>query len=318
MNAVEFEAVLERLGQIMTIIQSIVDGRAGGCELSHVHVESLFGIYRELDKHRLEMQEARKAASKCGNCKTALHGNGQLLCPMCYEAPPEELAEHRRLAKSSRIKTGASERLDEIERIAGEHAATDTLAMAIADHDGLLKRLADTPDTNQTEPINWDRWHDLLDIKDERELTPTEAVEYLQFAKSAKQLDAVHGMAADAALDGLAKGHERVIDSIRRLTAAVRAGIEQDGAEPKSSPIEVEMRQHTDELKIARWECWLAGQWIRSFHTYTTTRTVQIAGNSWLADLSKQVGVSLIAKWEGEKVTAAAHAEARARANRLA
>jgi len=65
--------------------------------------------------------------------------------------------------------------------------------------------------------IDWDRWHDLLDIRAERALTTSEEQEYQEYARLAAQLDAEEGRAADAALDKLVKEHERVLDSIRRL-----------------------------------------------------------------------------------------------------
>lgn len=75
--------------------------------------------------------------------------------------------------------------------------------------------------------LNWDRWHALLDIRAQRALTTSEEQEYEEYARIAAQLDAEEGRAADAALDNLVKEHERVIASIRRLTAAVRAAAEQ-------------------------------------------------------------------------------------------
>ncbi len=70
---------------------------------------------------------------------------------------------------------------------------------------------------------NWDRWHELLDIRARRALTTGEQQEYGDYARIAQQLDVEEGRAADAAMDGLAKGHERVIASIRRATAALNA-----------------------------------------------------------------------------------------------
>lgn len=74
--------------------------------------------------------------------------------------------------------------------------------------------------------VDWDRWHDLLDIKAKRQLTNSEEREYQVFTEIVARLDAEEEEAADAALDHLASEHERVLDSIRRLTAAVRAAAE--------------------------------------------------------------------------------------------
>ncbi len=76
-------------------------------------------------------------------------------------------------------------------------------------------------------PVDWDRWHELRDIRDKRGLTPSEEPEYQRFARIVARLDAEAARAADVALGGLVKEHERVIASIRRLTAAVRAAAEQ-------------------------------------------------------------------------------------------
>ncbi len=74
-----------------------------------------------------------------------------------------------------------------------------------------------------TEPVNWDRWHELIDLRAERPLSPTEVMEYLEFAEIAKRLDAEESKVVDAAMDKLVKKHERVIPSIRRATEAVEA-----------------------------------------------------------------------------------------------
>ncbi len=72
---------------------------------------------------------------------------------------------------------------------------------------------------------NWDRWHDLLDIRARRALTTSEQREYQEYARIAQQLDAEEGQAADAAFDDLIKKHERVIASIRRATEAINASL---------------------------------------------------------------------------------------------
>jgi GrpB-like predicted nucleotidyltransferase (UPF0157 family) len=76
---------------------------------------------------------------------------------------------------------------------------------------------------------DWDRWHELLDIRDKRRLTPGEEAEYQRFARITAQLDAEEGRAADAALDNLVKEHERVIASIQRATVALQAAAASKG-----------------------------------------------------------------------------------------
>lgn len=72
-----------------------------------------------------------------------------------------------------------------------------------------------------------DRWHELLDIGAERSLSFTEEAEYLEFVEHVKRLDAEEGKVADAALDNLVERHERVIASIRNVTAAVKAAAQE-------------------------------------------------------------------------------------------
>ena len=73
------------------------------------------------------------------------------------------------------------------------------------------------------EPIDWDRWHDLLDIRNQRPLTSDERAEYDEFAQIVANLDAEEAAVARPAVEALVQGHERVLASIERLTEAVRA-----------------------------------------------------------------------------------------------
>lgn len=75
--------------------------------------------------------------------------------------------------------------------------------------------------------VNWDRWHELLDSRAQRPLTTIEEKEYEEYAQIAAKLDAEEAKTAEVAMDGLVKEHERVLDSIRSLTAAVRAAVGQ-------------------------------------------------------------------------------------------
>lgn len=70
---------------------------------------------------------------------------------------------------------------------------------------------------------DWDRWHDLLDIRDREGLTPDEQVEYDRFAKVVAKLDAEDAAVSAPAVEALVKKHERVLASIEQLTKAVRA-----------------------------------------------------------------------------------------------
>ena len=70
--------------------------------------------------------------------------------------------------------------------------------------------------------VDWDRWHDLLDIREQRALTQQEQAEYDRMAETVARLDAEEAATSNAAVDSLVKRHERVLASIERLTEAVR------------------------------------------------------------------------------------------------
>ena len=72
-------------------------------------------------------------------------------------------------------------------------------------------------------PIDWNRWHELLDRHEEGGLSPAESIEFEKMAKAVEALDAKEARIAGRALDHLEKRHDRVLASIRRATAAVVA-----------------------------------------------------------------------------------------------
>lgn len=74
--------------------------------------------------------------------------------------------------------------------------------------------------------IDWDRWHELRDIREERALTRDEETEYEWFARIVSRLDAEEEAIAARAVEALVKKHERVIASLERLTEAVKAAAE--------------------------------------------------------------------------------------------
>lgn len=73
------------------------------------------------------------------------------------------------------------------------------------------------------EGVDWDRWHELLDIRDERVLTPAEQEEYERIARIVAQLDEEEARIAAVTLDRLRKQHDSVLDSIRALTDKLKA-----------------------------------------------------------------------------------------------
>jgi len=74
--------------------------------------------------------------------------------------------------------------------------------------------------------IDWERWHELRDIREERALTRDEETEYEWFARIVSRLDAEEETIAARAVEALVKKHERVIASLERLTEAVKAAAE--------------------------------------------------------------------------------------------
>lgn len=75
----------------------------------------------------------------------------------------------------------------------------------------------------QERPPKWDRWHELLELRAQRQLTLHEKAEYDQLAGIVAGLDAEEEAIAAPAVERLAGQHERVLASIDRLTEAVEA-----------------------------------------------------------------------------------------------
>lgn len=76
--------------------------------------------------------------------------------------------------------------------------------------------------------VDWDRWHELLSIRDSRPMNPSEHREYERFETIVAELDAQDEARSNAALGLLEKKHARVISSIERLTEAVRRAAQRD------------------------------------------------------------------------------------------
>lgn len=75
-------------------------------------------------------------------------------------------------------------------------------------------------------PPDWERWHDLLDIRDRRGFTADEELEYHRFKNIVEKMDAEEAARVAPIIEALAQRHERVLASIRELTNAVRAKCE--------------------------------------------------------------------------------------------
>lgn len=193
-----------------------------------------------------------------------------------------------------------------------------------------------TDDPFKPEPApNWTRYHELLDIMAKKGglLSPDEQAEYDRFLPIIKHLDAEEGRAADAALDNLAKEHDRVIASIQpeppgysefrdRAKAVVEAGAKlsreealalvdaECGEQPApvtaepAPPIEVAMRTVLTTWNRFLWEARIGDLWIAAAkgtgRRFETAALAQSDGNTWLAALSAQLGVLLVGVWEGE------------------
>ena len=88
--------------------------------------------------------------------------------------------------------------------------------------------------------IDWDRWHDLLDIRDRDGFTPDEQVEYDRFAQIVAKLDAEDAAIAAPGVAELVEAHERVLASIEELTKAVRSAANRTGAPKPGSEVDAE------------------------------------------------------------------------------
>lgn len=65
--------------------------------------------------------------------------------------------------------------------------------------------------------INWDRWHDLLDIKVYRAFTPNEQAEYNGINTIAQTMDQVEVNRCQPELDRLINYHEQVINELKTI-----------------------------------------------------------------------------------------------------
>lgn len=74
----------------------------------------------------------------------------------------------------------------------------------------------------ESEPVDWDRWHDLLDIRDGRGFSSSEQVEFEALRARVTELDAEERTRGKEAVASLVSDHERVIESIKELTEAIR------------------------------------------------------------------------------------------------
>jgi hypothetical protein len=68
---------------------------------------------------------------------------------------------------------------------------------------------------------NWDRWHELRDIRYHRRFTDAEQAEYNRFLPIVAKLDAEAAAVSNAAVSKLVARHERALASVERLTAAL-------------------------------------------------------------------------------------------------
>ena len=74
-----------------------------------------------------------------------------------------------------------------------------------------------------TPPVDWDRWHELLDILAERTFTLNEMEEYNEMREVAEKLDDAEAERCEPIVDALVARHERVIASLESLARDDRA-----------------------------------------------------------------------------------------------
>lgn len=83
-------------------------------------------------------------------------------------------------------------------------------------------------DSSPKTSTDWERWHELLSIRDSRGMNPSEQREYEGFEAIVAEQDAQEEARSNAALDLLEEKHALVISSIERLTVAVRKAAQRD------------------------------------------------------------------------------------------
>lgn len=69
--------------------------------------------------------------------------------------------------------------------------------------------------------LDWNRWQELLDIIAERSLTTDEQLEYDAFIPTVQQGDDEELMHSRIAMNALNERHNRVLESIQKLTDAL-------------------------------------------------------------------------------------------------
>nr|AQS33359.1 hypothetical protein [uncultured archaeon]AQS34139.1 hypothetical protein [uncultured archaeon] len=77
--------------------------------------------------------------------------------------------------------------------------------------------------TPQKQNYDWDRWHELLDIRSARQLTPSEQIEYGNFEVYVLQRDAEEAAKVQPHLDALMENHMERISKLEKLTILVEA-----------------------------------------------------------------------------------------------
>lgn len=104
------------------------------------------------------------------------------------------------------------------------------LAVGLHAHDNRSTRYfsSDRLTSDRAVQIDWDRWHELLSIRDSRPMNPSEQREYEGFEAIVAEQDAQEEARSNAALDLLEEKHALVISSIERLTVAVRKAAQRD------------------------------------------------------------------------------------------
>jgi hypothetical protein len=71
----------------------------------------------------------------------------------------------------------------------------------------------------------WDRWHQLRNIKQERDFSPEETVEYLTIEKAVSRRDKREAAKCRKATKPLLKEHGKRISSLRKLTEGLRKSL---------------------------------------------------------------------------------------------
>lgn len=330
MSVVEFEAVFQKVDDALKTVLGLPFANRGMAWA----LGELSEAWQVLNQHRLEMIKPEAAEEKHPTVKTGgymdfgeldkrvgsiekrLDDFGISLDPTIPDTITYNI-DHRLCAQRKR--------LDEIERKATEQQVTETVAEATAKYDPFLNWLAAMPDTNQAEEV---KAFAELDAPIEvemrlRELDHDCCAWECQMAECWLQESAVifHSPSV-AETDGnrwlAAFSKQLGVPLVAKWNGeSAESKLEPTPPTVKATPIEVKLRVRSAGIRNRHsagwmWEVWLGAMALQASNPMEregSSASLQEMGNRWLAALSKELGVTLVARWEGESAEATPEAD---------